>query len=82
MEKTITQYFCDICGAEVEDKTKLKIAHVPGRGCDSEGYPMGYEDFRMQLCGSCRSKLLSVVENHFAKVIDQPGGEYFIQVHR
>lgn len=44
MTKTVTTYQCDICGAEFTEKEKLKVAHVPGRGCDSEGYPMGYED--------------------------------------
>lgn len=82
MIKTTTIYQCDICGAEFTEKEKLKVAHVPGRGCDSEGYPMGYEDFKMDLCEECRNRLLSAVENNFAKVIDQLGGQYIIQVHR
>ena len=82
MTKTITTYQCDICGAEFDDKTKLRVAHVPGRGCDSEGYPLGYEDFKMDLCEECRKKLYEAVANNFAKVLDQPGGMYIVQVHR
>lgn len=82
MTKTVTTYQCDICGAEFTEKEKLKVAHVPGRGCDSEGYPMGYEDFKLDLCDECRKKLLEAVENNFAKVLDQPGGMYIVQVHR
>lgn len=82
MTKTVTTYQCDICGTEFAEKEKLKVAHVPGRGCDSEGYPMGYEDFKLDLCEECRKKLLEAVENNFAKVLDQPGGMYIVQVHR
>lgn len=82
MTKTVTTYQCDICGAEFAEKEKLKVAHVPGRGCDSEGYPMGYEDFKLDLCEECRKKLLEAVENNFTKVLDQPGGMYIVQVHR
>lgn len=82
MTKTTTIYQCDVCGAEFAEKEKLKVAHVPGRGCDSEGYPMGYADFKMELCEECLNRLLSAVENNFANVIYQLNGQYFIQVHR
>ena len=82
MTKTTTIYQCDVCGAEFSEKEKLKVAHVPGRGCDSEGYPLGYEDFKMDLCEECRKKLLEAVENNFAKILDQPGVTISVQMRK
>jgi hypothetical protein len=59
MRRTITKYYCDLCGVVIQDYAEIKypiIFHTDqteGRGC--EPY-ISHE--RIELCGECMKKVL------------------------
>lgn len=71
-KKTITKYYCDVCGSEHNLESDLKIVNLPFKELDCEGR-LSYNYKNFDLCKNCCDKHTNIVFNHFAEIIDVMG---------
>lgn len=77
MVTTKTIYKCDICGAEVDNASKLATLKIPCRVYDSEGKSSSLSSRDADMCPGCKEKYEAAVFNHFGTLYDTIGNLSF-----
>lgn len=77
MVTTKTIYKCDICGAEVDNASKLTALKIPCRVYGSEGRSTTTSFRDADMCPVCKDKYEAAVFDHFGTLYDTMGSLSF-----